>query len=311
MFIIIIKITTNDKQLKRLNHNMANIIEIYDASIPKMQTEIGQYLAGLTTLYVSIGSKFNEPRVRFSENPGREFTTNSRQQMYPRFLRGRSPEERIRVIIVDDFRNKPLYETNRKLLKQVAEENATIILINHSFVKSTLTAFTTIIAELCVTNQLPSERVMIANFVKHMNTPNPIEGKAEEMIPEIIQSVLDLPAYAEYTYCFHQWFGYRFYTYHFVYNYKKYQHMSYILYKELEDLIQLRLKNSLESITVIQQPELVGFIDSIYDISLLLDEPHSGGAIATSMKEYMIQNGLVLQGVDMPSSPSVGLTILE
>jgi hypothetical protein len=55
----------------------------------------------------------------------------------------------------------------------------------------------------------------------------------------------------------------------------------------------------------------LGFIDSIYDISLLLDEPPSGGAIATSMKEYMIQNGLVLQGMDVPSSRPVGLSILE
>jgi hypothetical protein len=253
----------------------------------------------------------NEPRVRFSEDSSREFPTNSRQQMYPRFLRERSLEEKICVIVVDDFRNKSSFETNKRLLKQVTEENATVLLIDYCFTRPTLTSFITYITEMCLQNNIPSRQFMIANYVKHLNEPNPIEAKAEEMIPKIIQNVLDLPAYAQYSQCFYQWFGYHFYTYHFIYNYKKYQHASYFLYRELEEFIKIRMRNSEEAVTVIQQPALLGFIDHIYDISLLSDFPPANGALAMSLKEYMVQNGMIVMShSDLPSvSPTIGLSV--
>jgi hypothetical protein len=273
---------------------MATFIELYGATIPVVQTQIRQLCSGFTSLYVSIGSKFNDPDVYFSETHGKKHVTNARYQMYPRFLRGRPEEEKIGVIVVDDFRNKPLFKQNRQLLQQVAEENATIVLVDHCFTRATWSSFIAFITDTALTMAIPKQQFMICNFVRHANRPNAIEFRAEEMIPVVIQEVLDLPAYSMYRSCFYQWFGYRMYTYNFVYNYRRFQSASYTLQYELEQFIQTLLKTNSSSEIVIQQPELLDCIKYIYDIQMFREPGWSLDSLSVSMNDYLQMHGIVV-----------------
>jgi hypothetical protein len=143
------------------------------------------------------------------------------------------------------------------------------------------------IVSLATNHSIPPEKVMICNFVKFMGSPNVMEMSAEKNIPEVIQKCLDL---TEYSNCFYEWFGYRFYLYNFIYNYKKYGEYIFMyreLIRELENSIKKRYSDPF-MVTVIQDEKILRFWDNVFDLSSPTDEAHG---LAISLKNYLTEHG--------------------
>jgi hypothetical protein len=119
---------------------------------------------------------------------------------------------------------------------------------------------------LCDENQIEMNNVMICNYVKHLNIPNFIEENAEIMIPETIQNTLNSLSPDKYSYCFYQWFGYRFYMYNFIYRYKR--HLVYEIFNYATILEKLFENNgSYNNRNTITSKGFSEFLENIYDIT--------------------------------------------
>jgi hypothetical protein len=282
---------------------MTQVRRVYGVTSPIIQTAIGDMFAemqGFDFLYVSIGGKWNESIVPFPDRRNDIVYTNSKQQMYPRFLQNRPEDKKFGVIAFDDFRNKDEFEKNVRYIQQVAEENATVMVVSHHFSVPTLTSITNYLLELCVKYGVTGSQVMITNFVKHRNTTNFLETRDEKMIPITIQSVLGLTCYTDYKYCLYEWFGYRYYTYQLVYQYLWSKDVIPFLYYDLEHC--LRCLQDKKGAVVIQQDDLFHLLDHVYDISCSTD-----GLI--SLKNYLLQQDRIIVSIRQPEFETTGLSI--
>jgi len=201
--------------------------------------------------------------------------------MYPQFLRQRPKEDRkIGVIIIDDFRNKEAFEKNRLLVqRQVLDENASILMIDHCFTRLSLTSFTTYLLELFRKYSIDNKCCMICNYVKHKYSANSIEMRAEEMIPVTIQTILDQ---SDFHSCFFEWFGYRYFLYNLVYNYKYARSVISPFYYELDDFIKHKLNK--QQVIVVQDAHFINMLDNVYSIA-------SGHL--RSLKTSFVEQGLI------------------
>ena len=115
------------------------------------------------------------------------------------------------------------------------------------------------------------------------------------MIPETIQKVLDAEEFEKYTYCFYQWFGYNFYLYNFIYNYKIFEIIISVNKNYLTDL-ELLIKQMIsdddnyakKQKIMLTEPKMLLIMENIYDITS--DCPHNY-EIATSLRKYFYEHG--------------------
>lgn len=275
---------------------MSNFHGLLNKNIDGIKTEIGKILhesEAFDMIYVSIGGKLNEQYVEFrgpGKVTGKSYPTNSVYQMYPRFLEERSPNRRILIIAVDNFIDRFLYEKNKQCITDILDHNVTFIMINYQFTKETLTIFISYITRIAKNNEIDKGNFMICNYVKHLNEPNLREFRDEEMIPRTIQDVLNTPEFLEYTECFYDWFGYRFYLYNFIYKYKINSILIGLtrIVPDLESIIECQVQNNISTILVVQNAAILRFLDNIYDITTPVKEETV--IMTVSLKQYLLDH---------------------
>jgi len=270
--------------------SLANRRELGDLNVKRCIKDINR-------VYVSIGGKLNDKYVYFQRPThisNTRFPVNSIEQMVPLFIRDNNPDNKTLTIIIDNFNSKPVYDLNCLLLNKLPCQNMDIILIHHRFIESSLTLFMQYIIQLCNVCSIKPERFMICNYVKHMNRPNFLEDHDEKMIPKTIQSILDDDDNTKYENCFYEWFGYNFYLYNLIYNYKNcmYLHRVPYLKQDLENLIQKHCIDNKKYISVIQSTGLLKFLGEIYDIT----GPETGdnGKMATSILKVLFDTNQIM-----------------
>ena len=271
---------------------MSQIYGIINKNIDEIHSEIGRIIyesESFNMIYVSIGGKLNEYTVRFRENTQKEYPTNAIEQMYPTFLQNRNQKNKILIIAIDNFRDRFIFENNKQIIGKKIANNVTFIMINYQFDKTSLISFTKFITRIAKNNEINKNMFIICNFVKHLNEPNIRELRDEEMIPKTIQLVLNESS--EYSDCFYEWFGYRFYLYNFIYRYKPYEFGLHLgrLIPDIVFLIENQTKDNMKSVSVVQNSELIKFLDNIYDITNRVDNDDDTN-IAVSLKKYLSIN---------------------
>jgi hypothetical protein len=215
--------------------------------------------------------------------------------MVPAFLQGRDPSHRILVFVLDTFTEQSLAQNRAVLHGMAIDANIKVVLINHECTPSSLEQWLHHLLRLCLVHAIDEKNLMICNYVRFKNQPNVREAKSEDMIPATIDTVLSKPIYARYAYCFYQWFGYRFYMYNFVYNYRKYNaHPSMTgLTREVEKIFkdsERTLGRLAHSDQCVYSEKTLAFWDNIYDITTPVAEV--GQAVryhkmAVSLKDYL------------------------
>lgn len=275
---------------------MANLHCLLNKNVDEINAEISRIVhesESFDMIYISIGGKINEPYVEFrspDKVKGKNYRTNSIYQMYPRFLENRSPNCKILVIAVDNFKDRFLYERNKEDVKDLLDDNVTFIMANYQFVQTTLTTFISNITRIAKNNEVAKENFMICNYVKHLNEPNIREFRDEEMIPRTIQDVLNTTEFIEYTECFYDWFGYRFYLYNFLYKYKYNSILMGItrVVPDLESIVEGQIQNNSKDIMVVQNTPILRFLDNVYDITS--NARKDSTKMTGSLKQYLLDH---------------------
>jgi len=296
---------------------MRPINTIYGKRIDEILISLDQIVSelnGINMVYISIGGKINDKDVYFARPAnvsGKAFPVNSMEQMVPVFLRNLSAKDNDKalVIIIDNFNSKPIYDLNKNLLTKLSSETTNIILIHHYFTEVSLTLFIKHAAVLCKTNQISPDRVMICNYVKHMNKPNFMEERDERMIPLVTQTTLNTTEYFD---CFYEWFGYNFYLYNFIYKYRRCVYLNSIstVRRDLEYLIHTQYSLNKNATSVIQDNALLRFMCGVYDITELKTKNDS--RISISLCELLVNRGrLTTPPTDMPEDCSSSNTQFE
>ena len=251
----------------------ARIKEILGGSLDKLQINVSDLCekhGAIDTIYVSIGGKFNEQFVLFprpAKITDKKFRANSDYQMLPAFIQYNTDEKKhILVIAIDDFSDPDVLSINRRILETNENANISIILFDKICDKLFLENFVEYFISLCEKNDIDPSNAFICNYVKHANCPNSIEARAEEMIPETIQNALinDTGSDKKFSGCFYQWFGYRFYTYNFIYRYKR--HTVYAVFNYTNKLEKLIEDMEIDEKTR-KLKSFNDFIENIYDIA--------------------------------------------
>lgn len=262
-------------------------------SISHKLDDMWEYRQKYDAVYVSIGSKLNDPNVHFNNHinmQNKNIRTNASAQMIPNFIRSADKDKIILVIIIDDFQNSQKLHQNHCLLSNIVDEKMDVLIVNNYCTQTFLENFINGIANMWKNHNIDEKNVMICNFVKFSNNPNTMEEQAEKMIPKTIQSVLDRPEFKRYSNCFYEWFGYKYYLYNFIYNYKKCR-MSFNAYEaihSLEKYIERQYTNTHSGDEVIQNINTIGIWANIYDITTMTSGQHG---MAISFKDYLLENG--------------------
>ena len=282
-----------------------NIINQISSKLDDMWNARGVY----NMVYVSIGGKIIEPHVYFN-SPNKKANTNAKNQIIPTFLRYRSEEQFILIIAIDDFRSEQQLRMNETIINERVDENMDVLIINNYCTKPFLAEFVSILSMKLLIHNIHETNFMICNFVKFLNNPNAVESMAESMIPTTIQHILDRPEYFKYSYCFYEWFGYRYYLYNFIYNYKKclttFTANSYI--NELEMFMKSQYNDNMKSTAVVQNINTLLFWESIYDITSTTSGRHG---IATNFTNYLLENDQLLSSIIQTQTPSTMRIIVE
>jgi len=272
-----------------------------------------------TKIYVSIGSKFNEKDVNISNtnqknNKNHKFNSNALEQMIPKFLRTNdeiyldndidvdiiidndniktNQKDNILIIIIDNFnKNNNNYAKNCSLLYKVLKPNLNVVLFDKLCKPNFLEDIITRLIQYADIEKISEKNIMICNYVKFMNNPNIIEMESEKMIPEVIQLVLDNCLHGKYAFCFYDWFGYNYYLYNFIYNYKKCKKLSYGL-MTITQQVEYFIKNRVEDTVVSIDSKLVKkemlLLENVYDITL---PNYSDKEMTVNFRDYLIMNG--------------------
>ncbi len=216
--------------------------------------ELNQY----NYIYVSIGSKYNSGTVNFN---GILYETNACYQMHPLFIKQENPLKTLCIMIDKLGKN----DNTEDYIHSILYENVDFILIDNHFDKQSIVWFLDLFIAKLNEAEFPESNVMIANYVRYLNTPNSAEMKMEKRIPKTIHEML---LDTNYCNCFYQWFGYRKYLYNCIYNYSVLKLLpnatAYI--HEAEEIIKKMDNSALVSTTVIQNRQLNLLLQNIYSI---------------------------------------------
>lgn len=237
-------------------------------------------------VYISIGSKFNQQRVnRYIRR------TNAQEQMFPLFLQGRI-DKNILLIVVDVFPDMDSIVQNTGLIDSAITENITCLVINQFCNHIFLTSFIEKMTDYFQSYQISPVNCMICNYVRHMNTPNPIEQDSEDNIPSIIHNYLNTCNNGKYGSCLYQWFGYRTYFYNYIYNYKNMRRFEFLHahMNVVEDIMQEMSNFDNNSSIVVQNPAVIHILKNMVNITL---PNHFTNAICMSILQELSNNNQI------------------
>lgn len=228
-----------------------------------------------SNVYVSFGSKYNSREQTF-EYPqciaNRPYATNASFQMVPEYLR-KPTEKHNLVIIVDIFSNPELLENNRHILRglvgstQEQSPAIDIVILDCELIGRTLTDIIQCIVKKAAQFGLTDTQCIFCNYIRY-SRPNAIEQRIEEIVPTTIQRILDKSVDGQYAKSFYQWYGYLYYVYNLVYNYKLYNLKWSMQYRQLMQMFSRTLKDEQM------------FIHTLFLIEMGLDEYGHNGRLA-------------------------------
>ena len=213
------------------------------------------------TLYVSLGGKYNQSHVRFS-NPSylssKQYHTNTSFQMIPAFLRYSNPgtlaeageTHRTLVIIIDDFETKESRDTNTAIVRNILSEcpHIDVILYNKTLHLADIRPLASTLIRVANTHAISPERCMFCNFIRFRGCTSIDLSQLEAELPRMFQKELDANLDGnDYSECLYQWFGYQFYVYNLIFSYKKYDMKRHLvilrILTEYYDSTQLSANN--------------------------------------------------------------------
>ena len=152
-------------------------------------------------IYLSLGSKYNEPTVLFGK---KECRTNARLQLYPQFLQEHAlyPEKEILVISIDHYDESHI-EINRQVVQSRVNDNPRVKVILYD-TNITIQMIPHLFGYICdVMKDADPLHCMIANYIRFMH-PNHTENYLEEHLPDAILGALS----DRFKPRFYQWFVY-------------------------------------------------------------------------------------------------------
>jgi len=196
-------------------------------------------------VYVSLGSKINEETVEFNyPTSNLQLRSNAEFQMVPAFLREQPDTNNILSIIIDDFHDTRLTDTNHTFLRKMiqAHPNITYLIVDNNILLSTLKKYLSILLTILFQFKISPTRFMFTNFIcfKH---PNQLQLNFETKLPEAIQKSFNTINNGYYNTCYYQWFNYAYYTYNYIYCYKEYYIQRLMSIQQLHNLMKACLKN--------------------------------------------------------------------
>jgi hypothetical protein len=196
-------------------------------------------------VYVSLGSKINEANVSFSyPSSGIVLNSNAEFQMIPMFIREQPETNNILCIIIDDFHDKNLAETNNIFLETIRQrhQNISTLVFNERVSLTGLKDYLTVLLNILMEHKICATRFMFTNFIcfKH---PNPMQLTFESKLPEVIHRSFDSFCGGYYKNCYYQWFNYAYYTYNYIYCYRDYNIQRLMSIQHLHMLMKTCIKN--------------------------------------------------------------------
>lgn len=196
-------------------------------------------------VYISLGSKYNESHVNF-HYPKKNTFTNSLYQMVPTFVRNMTYETNVLAIIIDDFHDDILLDHNNKHLLHIIDDyqNIDIIMLDFCITLQNLPSMLDKIMN-CISPKISSQQFMICNFIC-FKRPNLQDAVLEEKIPQIVYNTLKNIQNGLYKQCFYQWYGYNYYTYHYIYHYETYRNIHMFHCVSLSHIFKNILEQSLD-----------------------------------------------------------------
>lgn len=181
-----------------------------------------------TFLYVSLGSKHNDPHQHFHWPTRQILDTNADYQMVPQFLRfpgtdsPNSPDyPRILNIVIDRFSQEKM-EQNRKILERLDTDiPMDILLLDYTLTKTNLGPLIDALLVFAEGHSISPHNCMFCNYIRFSH-PNHQEVELEEFVHAFVQSRLNYVFDGKYSDCFYQWYGPQIYLYHCLYPCKRY-----------------------------------------------------------------------------------------
>jgi len=184
-----------------------------------------------TFLYVSLGSKHNDPRQHFHWPTTQILETNADYQMVPQFLRFPGPDTldnpgildspRVLNIVVDQFSQETM-DQNRKILEGLDTDiPMDMLLVDYTFTKNSLGPLMDALLVFAEEHSISPQNCMFCNYIRFSH-PNQQEVALEEFVHEFVQSRVDYLFDGKYSDCFYQWYGPQIYLYHCLYPCKRY-----------------------------------------------------------------------------------------
>jgi hypothetical protein len=230
-------------------------------------------------VYVCFGGKFNDLHVEFKYPAAisrQIHRANYSHQMAPEFVRNK-PYGNGRggaiSIVLDDFSDNRNRDCNmqigNRIVDRVNRSNASLdlVLYHRPLTLCEFTDITDALVDLFSRYEIPPHQVLLANYVV-FKRPNYIETESQSLVPERIQSVLESTAYSD---CLYQWFGYNYYTYHLMYNYRRYSIWGThtILARTFERTFGIEhiTKESIERWVDTMDVPMIHFLENMVDIS--------------------------------------------
>ena len=166
-------------------------------------------------IYVSVGGKINTNDQDQNQEPY--------FQILPAHVRDK---KNALVVAVDtfppDFR-PPIYD------------GITLVIYHHEFTIQSLDEFLDEILIYLDAYHYCADQFMLCNFIRFLN-PNAVEQTAEKMFPAQIHGRFEEFCFGKYKECFYQWYGHYEHTYHWVYNYSRYNVRKNVDFPELHTL---------------------------------------------------------------------------
>lgn len=228
------------------------------------------------SVYISLGGKYNEPTVAFS-NPAylarHDFPSNSQYQMFPAFVRTPTVG-RCLVIIVDRFKND---DETRTIVDLAVSQfpHLDVVLYDTTLHLKDAKTLTHVVIEWMVARCIRPEKCLIANYIRFRGCTGVETAQLEVGIPRAVQLVLNESN--TYAGCLYQWFGYQYYTYHLLYSYRHYdmsRHLHVLwLFHECAESCQIVGRNVADLFSYdlargsVNHSALLGFMRHTVDIT--------------------------------------------
>lgn len=273
---------------------MLNLCDAIGKSTEYIKQKLGDFWSvrgHYDFVYVSLGSKWNEDYIRFSQPKHmrvHKFKTNAPYQMIPNFLRNR--EKRSLVIVIDRFYEEPNKAKNKDILIQCLEESNNIdtILVGNLSSNAQLNSIIYTIVNKVVLEKVDPRNFMICNYIKFPNDQILFHGDTEHTIYNLLKSQEN----KKYGDCLYVWFGYlyQFYDYIYRYNYFSMIEDKIETINQLDGFFSNVIAMSSDNTIVVQSANLISMCENIVDIKLPLN---GGRGMTGTLKDYLVDNDMI------------------